>query len=267
MLKIYNNIPAQVNGISIGKKLEQAEIVHTSCETRDEYDPMPGGSIGTTEPYGDDDDTTATFTYFIDAENPDGECGMLTVAHPFVTGDTCFLDEMDSYQSPTDNYWQKVGTPDEWDLALDLAWIPKSASLIGYNGLLTDQGVSSSYGFWDNIDYLEDENPTIYSMGSSSGVTTGELINYDLSYGQECAYHNSSMKTECNLSPGDSGGPQYAYWEGDPWITMMNQGGQKENEDLTPDCTNEIDVVYKKSVGLQVGKIHEEDYLTWKDCS
>lgn len=199
-------LPDTVEGVDINVEKGDEPEPASWCNTTS-YNCVHGGSFLKVEDYAGDIvwHSAGTLAYY------NGNPYLMTCSHGF-NGDTC------SYDISNNTVWQGsqyVGNVATWDYSQDWALVAEAggSEIAGFSNTILYSGGYPIYGYTtrDGIDYVTSNNITLYKYGARTCETTGTSNGEH--WWTKCYDDEPWVHTTNNIEKGDSGSPNYWYYE------------------------------------------------------
>lgn len=219
-------IPNESNGIRV-ETTEAEEIRPLSCGGfTSNINPAPGGVECNGDEWG-----TATLGVEVDGINQDDL--LLTCAH--LWNDYCSTDitNKDGYQGG--NHYGKV---EQFDDNTDWAVIDGADGIYGdeeSKAYIKDTNGEHKVNTWyieNGIDILIGDDESVKKMGTTTGVTSGEIQGKDINNAVNCiTFGGEGIYVRAESAPGDSGAPSYRINDEGKAVMVgtVNVGGSGNN--------------------------------------
>ncbi|MFB6176696.1 MAG: hypothetical protein ABEI99_06055 [Halobaculum sp.] len=95
------------------------------------------------------------------------------------------------------------------------------------------------------------DDPTIYNMGVTTGLTTGEIVSSDLSSTFTCYnFRDEGVEATTNFANGDSGGPTFLIRNGDAFVVSVSSYRYYDRKEIDG-CDSDTDK--ENTMGNAVG--------------
>lgn len=229
--RLQRDIPTEVNGIPV-ETTEHVLGEPLGCGGfTDNINPAKGG-IACDGDTNDDPSGQGTLCLGVDMDSNSADDLVLTAAHLF--SDDCSSDLEGTDLAQGGNHY---GTVDDWDHSADWAVVDGDDGTFGEesagkikdeNGVWPVNAWYTKYGL-DDLNSNPDDNNTVHAMGTSTGLTSGEVTGTGSSKAEDACfdYDGKGVETDINAAQGDSGGPIYTYNDnGDKavMVSLINYG-------------------------------------------
>lgn len=220
------NVPDEMEGVPIRK--EEGKPTVPTCLNHSNFDQIPGG-VHLNESGG------GVFTSFAPAEK-NGSNWMVTCAHPW---DACDGESREG--EDVDQYYDQYGELGELHHEIDVARTSLTDTSKSFVGEIeaaartyTIEGVATENGL-DNYMSLD---ATIRKIGTSSGDTTGEIMDVNVSRSSCPTLRSQGVRLTNRQARGDSGGPAIrGYSDGRATLVNINTFGY--HPIIGTDCNND----------------------------
>jgi len=236
------DVPDEIDGVPVRK--EAGERMERTCANRDDFDPIPGGvhlnSNG------------SAFTSFATAEKEDNEY-LLTASHPW---DAC---EGSTQGESVEQHYNQYGEVDASHPYLNVARteVTDSSYSLDSGVIQTEDQTYTIAGVAteDGVDNYMSTDTTIRKIGISTGDTTGEVDDMNVSRYTCPSFNSDGVRLTNNQAGGDSGGPAFrGYSSGNCTLVNINTYGYDKFSTV---CNNPE---YRYDAGTAAYKIEDYGY-------
>ncbi|MWV38619.1 hypothetical protein [Natrialba sp. INN-245] len=208
--------PDTIDGVELNVE-EEPEEVEESCDDKcwnsSTFDPTPGGVLFA--------GATAGARFF--AHGIRGNDYMITAAHN-VDLDYCDKDLVGSEVEQHCNYWGEVM---EQYNALDIVMVSLDSDY-SMNGEIEQHPSPvdvSGYVTLNGLKDLESDGETVYKMGCRTGMTSGPILETEVSRSSCPTFQSEGIEIELDSAAGDSGCPYYDLRNGGAYLIGFHSRG------------------------------------------
>lgn len=228
---VRENIPNNLGGIRVRTQIAEESKLVSNCVNKDRHSDIPGGVE--IEYEKNNGDIVAGTSFGRVWNSYDYNYYLMTAAHLFHDTNSCTDISGKVVQQ---GYDDNIGMVNDYNNQADYAIIEDTAASDqqypqDYIGMI-EEGDGTQYdidGYYtkEGLGDLKSSNEEIRSMGTTTGVTTGQIQEIGISenYSGNCVtFEGEGVDTSCNVATGDSGGPVYNIVDGKArTISMVNK--------------------------------------------